>query len=226
MSKENEETLEVYQKTANIYIENCINHSKIDPVKAEKKQKKLEKLIKNSFSELPKQSKIFEIGCGDGTNSKFIESLGYNVTASDIADGFIQATEEKGINTIRFNALKDKFPEKYDGIFCWRVFVHFTKEDALKVIEKAYEALEDNGIFIFNAINHESKKVDNEWVDFEGEYHMGEERYYNYFYKEELDNIIKKTNFKIKYFYKDGGENGNKWLIYVLKKENIICQII
>lgn len=218
MSKENERTLEVYQKKANIYIENNLKHFNIDPVKAENEQKKLEKLIKDSFSDLPKDSKIFEIGSGDGTNSKFIESLGYKITASDIADDFIKTTEKRGLNTIRFNALNDKFPEKYDGIFCWRVFVHFTKEDALKFIEKVYEALDDNGIFIFNAINHETKDADNEWVDFEGEYHMGEKRFYNYFYKEELDDIINKTKFKIKHFYKDGGDNGNKWLIYILKK--------
>lgn len=60
--------------------------------------------------------------------------------------------------------------------------------------------------------------IDNEWVDFEGEYHMGVKRYYNYFSKEDLDNIIKQTKFKIIKFYKEGGDNNNKWLIYVLKK--------
>jgi len=73
-------------------------------------------------------------------------------------------------------------------------------------------------VFIFNAINRETKEIDNEWVDFEGEYHMGVERYYNYFLQEELDDIINQTEFKIETFYKNGGDNNNKWLIYVLKK--------
>lgn len=47
---------------------------------------------------------------------------------------------------------------------------------------------------------------------------MGVKRYYNYFSKEDLDNIIKQTKFKIIKFYKEGGDNNNKWLIYVLKK--------
>lgn len=47
---------------------------------------------------------------------------------------------------------------------------------------------------------------------------MGVKRYYNYFSKEDLDNIIKQTKFKITKFYKEGGDNNNKWLIYVLKK--------
>ena len=208
MSKENKKTVEVYKKTAHLYLENSAEHDRLDPVKAEKKRTKLEKLIKDSFKNLPENAKIFEIGSGEGFNAKFIKDLGYNITASDTAEGFINATKIQGVNTIKFNVLEDEFPENYNGIFCWRVFVHFTKEDAL----------EDNGIFIFNAINRETKNVDNEWVDFEGEYHIGVERYYNYFLQEELDSIISKTEFKIENFYTDGGENANKWLIYVLKK--------
>ena len=161
---------------------------------------------------------MFEIGSGEGKNAKFMQDLGFKVTASDVADDFIEATRKLGVNTIKFNVLEDEFAQKYFGIFCWRVFVHCTKEDALNILQKVYSALENDGVFIFNAINRETKKVDNEWVDFEGEYHMGVERYYNYFSEEDFNNIINNTNFKIEKFYKEGGENNNKWLIYVLKK--------
>lgn len=218
MSIENKKTIEVYKKTAHKYLENSIEHDNLDPIKAQSKRKKLEELIKRSFEELPEGAKIFEIGSGDGINAKYIESLGFNVTASDIADDFIGATKQQGVKTIEFNALEEEFPENYSAVFCWRVFVHFTKEDALKLIKKVYDNLEEDGIFLFNAINREAKEVDNEWVDFEGEYHMGVERYYNYFLKEELDEIIKQTNFEIKSFHKEGGKNNNKWLVYILKK--------
>lgn len=218
MSIENKKTLAVYDKTAHLYLESSIEHDKLDPAKAQKKREKLENLIKISFSSLPEGSKIFEIGSADGTNSKFIERLGFNITASDIADDFIKATKSQGIHTIKFNALEDDFPEKYSGIFCWRVLVHFTKEDALTLIQKVYNSLEKNGIFIFNAINRDTKNTDEEWVDFEGEYHMGVERYYSYFRKEELDSMIDKVGFKIHDFFKQGGDNNDKWLVYVLKK--------
>lgn len=211
-------TVEVYKQTAHLYLANSAEHDRLDPDRANKKREKLEKLIKESFSKLPEHAKVFEIGSGDGSNAKFMKSLGFEVTASDTADDFIEATRKQGVHTIKFDALEDKFPEKYAGMFCWRVFVHFTKEDALKIIQKVYDNLEDGGVFIFNAINRETKEIDNEWVDFEGEYHMGVERYYNYFLQEELDDIINKTEFKIETFYKNGGDNKNKWLIYVLKK--------
>lgn len=218
MSKENKKTLEVYKEKAYMYLANSAEHDRLDPVKARRKREKLEDLIKTSFSSLAEHAKIFEIGSGDGTNAKFIESLGFKVTASDTADDFIEATQKQGVKTIKFNAIEDDFPEKYSAIFCWRVFVHFTKEDALKIIKKVYDTLEDKGIFVFNAINREIKTVDNEWVDFEGEYHMGAERYYNYFSKKELDDIIQQTKFQIELFRKEGGDNNNKWLVYVLKK--------
>lgn len=218
MSIENKKTLDVYENFAHMYLLNTIEHDNLDPNKARKKQQALEELLKTSFSDLPKNAKIFEIGSGNGTNAKYIKSLGFDVTASDTADDFIKATQKQGVKTIKFDALEDNFPEKYFGIFCWRVFVHFTKEDALKIIQKAYNCLEENGIFIFNAINKEIKEVDNEWIDFEGEYHMGVKRYYNYFLKEDLDSIIKQTPFKIQHFHTEGGENQNKWLVYVLRK--------
>lgn len=218
MSIENKKTLEVYQKTANLYLANSIEHDNLDPIKAQKKREALEKLIQTSFAHLPKNAKVFEIGSGNGSNAKYIQSLGFDVTASDTADDFIKATQELGVKTIKFNALEDDFPEKYAAIFCWRVFVHFTKEDALKIIKKAYDTLEENGIFIFNAINRETKDVDNEWVDLEGEYHMGVERYYNYYLQDDLDSMIKETPFQIQSFHTEGGKNKNKWLVYVLKK--------
>lgn len=218
MSEENKKTVEIYKKVAHLYLATSKEHDRLYPNKAKQKQERLQKLIKESFSSLPKNSKIFEIGSGSGENAKFIENLGFKVTASDTAEAFIEATKNQGLNSIRFNVLENDFEEKYSAIFCWRVFVHFTKEDALKVIQKIYDNLEKDGIFIFNAINRETKKIANEWVDFDGEYHIGEERYYNYFLKEELDDIISQTNFKIIDFHKEGGDDNNKWLVYVLKK--------
>lgn len=218
MSQENKKTLEVYQKTAHLYLASSAEHDRLDPVRAEEKSQILKSLIKKSFSSLPEHAKVFEIGCGDGKNAKFIESLGFEVTASDTADGFVEATKSKGIKTIKFDALEDNFPEKYSAVFAWRVFVHFTKEDALKIIQKVYDNLEEDGVFVFNAINRETTATDNEWVDFEGEYHLGVERYYSYFRKEELDNIIGQTKFQVQDFHTEGGKENNKWLVYVLKK--------
>ncbi len=218
MSIENEKTLEVYNKKAKTYIETGIKHDNLNPQKAKFKREQLEKFIKTNIGILPKGANVFEIGSADGTNAEYIKKLGYEITASDIAEDFVNSIKSKEINTIQFNVLKDEFNKKYSAIFCWRVFVHFTENDILKVLKKVYDALEKDGIFIFNVINRETREVDEEWVDFPNEYHMGAKRYYKYFKEKDLNEIITKVGYKIYNFHKEGGENNNKWLVYVLKK--------
>ena len=218
MSCENKKTLGVYERCADVYLNNAIKHDNLDMIKAKKKKEKLEKFIKDAFSSLPIGSKILEIGSADGANALYLKSLGYDITASDVSNIFLEKIKDQGLRTIKFDCLEGEFKEKYNGIFCWRVFVHFTYDDVMKLLERVYENLNDNGIFIFNAINRETRDVDCEWVDFEREYHMGEKRFYNYFRKEKLDDLISKTNFKIDNFFYEGGSSNNKWLVYVLKK--------
>ena len=219
MSVQNDKTIEAYQ----IAAKNYLNSSKIVALaykeSATKAKKELHSFIKKTFKNVPKGSKVLEIGAADGEISKYIQELGYEVTASDIADDFLNAIKENGLVPIRFNLLKDKFNDKYQAIFCWRVFVHFTKEDALKALNKSYDALNNNGLFILSIINRECKNIDNEWVDFPDEYHLGIDRYFNYYSKNDFDEIVSKTKFKILNFYNNTAENGIKWLVYVLEKK-------
>ena len=64
----------------------------------------------------------------------------------------------------------------------------------------------------------ENSNVDEEWVDFLNEYHMGADRCYRYFCEDEMNEIIAITGFKVFEFHTEGGTNNNKWLVYVLKK--------
>lgn len=218
MSEENRRTLEVYEKKAKDFLGTTLKHYNLNPEKADKKEERLKNFLKNSFEILPKGSKIFEVGCSDGQNSKYLESLGYDVLASDVAKDFVEIASNNGMKTIKFNLLEDEFKEKYSGILAWRVFVHFTKDDCIKALSKIYQALNEGGIFVFNLMNREIREVDHEWVDFQNEYYLGVERYFNYFSEEFMNKVINDTNFKIVRFFKEGGENNNKWLVYVLKK--------
>ncbi len=218
MSEQNAKTLEVYEQTAKIYLENNVKHDNLDPAKAKLKRTRLDEFIKHSFAPLPDHARIFEIGSADGDNAKYLESLGYDVTASDVATDFLDTLKGRDLAPIKFNVLTDDFPQTYHGIFCWRVFVHFTPEDALTVLQKTYAALEPGGRFVFNAINREVKDVDQEWVDFSGVYQMGAERYFHYFSEAEMRDLIAQTDYRIVDHHLDGISQDNKWLVFVLEK--------
>lgn len=50
-------------------------------------------------------------------------------------------------------------------------------------------------------------------------YNMGEKRFFAYYDKAYVDDLIKKTGFRIKQFFMQGGETGDKWLFYVVVKD-------
>lgn len=217
MSIENEQTLATYDKTAQIYLDNTIAHDAARPVHAREKREKLAEKIRAAFETLPEGAKVLEIGAADGDNSKILESFGYDVTASDVAPAFIAACEKQGLKTIKFNVLKDEFPADLSGILCWRVFVHFTREDIAEALGRIYAALNPGGRFMFNVIDRETHDCDAEMKDFSGEYHMGAERYYAYYRKEEIEEMIAKTDFKIvREWHENGGHND--WHCFVLEK--------
>lgn len=218
MSIENKKTLEIYDEKAGMYLKTGIIHDNANPEKAKNKKEKLEKFIKETMEVIPKGKNVLEIGAANGNNSKYIESLGYNVTATDIAKAFLDELKKNNLKTVKFNVLEDKFPENYDAVFCWRVFVHFTKEDLFCALKRVYDALNPGGIFIFNVMNRATHQVDEEWVDFDNEYHIGALRYYRYFDEQELNEEIAKLGYKIHHFHKEGGDNKDKWLVYALMK--------
>ena len=218
MSKENEKTLSVYQQYADKYMENTIAKDKESFKDAQAKERELHQFLKEGFLPLQINSTIFEIGAGAGENSLFLANSGYNIIASDVAGAFLNELKNKKLNTIKFDVLKDDFKQKYAGILCWRVFVHFTKEDAKIVLYKVFNALVEKGRFIFNAMNCQEHSVDSEWLDFHGYYHLGVERYYQYYDETELKHMIEEIGFKIVSVIHRGGTNNNKWLIFILEK--------
>ena len=131
MSIENEETLKVYDKKAELYIKTGLIHDSLEPEKAKKKKCELEDRIRETFKSIPRDGKILEIGSANGANAK---------------------------------------------------------------------------------------------------YHMGLDRYYHYFKESDISKIAIEARYEIEEISKEGGEENNKWLIYILKKVNHydinMCKIV
>lgn len=217
MSKENEETLAVYNKKAQIYLDNTIKHNKNCPEQVAAKKKQLEESLKKAFCALPSGAKILEIGSADGENAKNLESFGFDVIASDVAPAFLTACKNQGLKTLKLNVFTDDLPSGLNGVLCWRVFVHFTPDDIALALQRIYDALLPGGRLMFNVMNKAKHDCNEEWLDFEGDYKMGAKRYYAYYDKKRISGIINKTNYKIKSNWQEHSKQ-HDWLCFVLEK--------
>jgi SAM-dependent methyltransferase len=217
MSRENETTLAVYDAMAQAYLDNTVAHDGKNPERAAEKKKQLANNLRAAFGGLPSNAKVLEIGSADGENAKILESFGLDVTASDVAPAFIDACEKQGLRTTKINVLKDDLPIGLSGVLCWRVFVHFTSDDIELALKRIYDVLVEGGRLMFNVIDNATHDCGEQWVDFEGDYKMGAERYYAYYDKDEIEEIIKKTNYGIvSEWHEHGGHND--WFCFVLEK--------
>jgi 2-polyprenyl-3-methyl-5-hydroxy-6-metoxy-1,4-benzoquinol methylase len=217
MSEENRKTLLAYDKTAQIYIDNTIKHDKKNPEHAAEKRRQISRNLRDSFASLPKGAKILEIGSADGDNAKILESLGFDVTASDVAPAFFETCKKQGLKTLKLNLLTDKLPSGLHGVLCWRVFVHFTREDIRLALKRVYNALLPGGRFVFNVIDIATHDCDGQWYDFPGDYKMGAKRFYAYYKKEDILSLIEETSFVLVNAWPEHGGH-NDWFCFVLEK--------
>lgn len=223
MSIHNNNTVNMYNSGGALEY---IQHKEIDP-----ETEKWERLFKYAVEVLQgdKSKKIVEFGSGCGQLSLMLQDAGYDVTASDTVDAFLNEQNSIGINNVkRFNFLHDSFYEvfgcKADLIVSWRN-PHLDMDDMKKLFETVYNALNDNGIFIINFQNayvHPEAEILPNGTKYNykilEDKQTKEERFYAYFTKEDID-LLRKDLFDIKEYHTEGGSEKKNWHVLALKKK-------
>ena len=126
---------------------------------------------------------------------------------------------KKGLNPLKFNILTDEFPGQYDAIYSWRTLVHLTEDDTKLALRKVYQALKPGGRYIFNILNTTGhNNLDEEWVDFDSDYHLGEKRYFKYWQKATLLNLLQSIGFVPKRLEIGGGNDSQRWFYIIVEK--------
>jgi SAM-dependent methyltransferase len=144
----------------------------------DRNDKEAEQFILNLLDEIkaPKNAKILDLACGRGRHSRFLNSLGFNVTGADLSKSSIEWADQFKNNQLHFivhdmrEIIKDA---TFNCIFnLFTSFGYFTnKKDNTKVLTAVHGMLKENGCFIIDFLNvskitstlkeKETKTVDN-----------------------------------------------------------------
>jgi mutator protein MutT len=93
-------------------------------------------------------SKLLDLGCGSGRDSKYFRDKGYDVVSIDenhnIAEWAIDYTGHE-VLVMPFNEVK--FPEKFDGIWACSSLLHCHENELVNTIEELVVSLKPSGYF-------------------------------------------------------------------------------
>ncbi|MBE5806687.1 MAG: hypothetical protein E7313_08310 [Clostridiales bacterium] len=223
MSEHNIKSINMYNSGGALEY---IKHNEVDP-----ETDKWERLFNYVEKQLQKDKnkKIIEFGSGCGQLSFMLQTAGYNVTATDTVDAFLNEQKRTGINNVKkFNFLSDEYNEvfdfKTDLIVSWRN-PHLDMDDMKKLFDVVYNGLTDNGLFIINFQNadvHPNASILPNGTKYEykilEDKKTKEKRFYAYYTKEDID-YLRRGLFEIEEHHNEGGKENKNWHVLTLRKK-------
>lgn len=177
MQNDNQKTLQAYNDHIQEYVEGTVL------VLSEPKKD----WINKGLAGVDKSAVVLELGSGAGEDANYIESLGFKVLRTDAAEGFVELQQSKGHEAMVLDLLNDPIAESYSAVYANAVLLHFDRDQAKAVLKKVYDALEDDGVFLFSVKEGEGE----EWSDAK----LGSDRYFCYWQQEDITRLTKEAGF-------------------------------
>src|SRR4030042_3301702 len=124
--------------------------------------------IKDFVSLLPEKSKVLDLGCGPGHETKRLASVGVEVIGIDYSKECIRVAKEHcpegKFEIIDFHNLDDRFGQ-FDGIFASGSLIHVKPDELPNIVRKVSDILKKNGYFLM--IIQDGEGINEEWRNLE-----------------------------------------------------------
>ena len=115
-----------------------------------------------SYLKLSEKATILDLASGKGRHSKYLNSLGYDVTGMDLSENSIAAAKKFEADHLHFKVhdMRNPFQEKFDAIFNLFTSFGYFEDDKydLQVLHNIKNGLNKNGIAIIDFMNVEKVK--------------------------------------------------------------------
>lgn len=163
-------------------------------------------------------SSILDMGCGNGRNMDYSR----NIIGIDNCSEFVKICQKKGFNALESNIINTPFlSNSFDHIINIAVFHHLSNDERrIKCLNEMYRILKPNGSILISIWSkNQPEKTKKKFKNYGDNYVSWNnnskiyERYYYIFQIEEIKNLFKIANFKIKDYKWDCGNE-----IFILTK--------
>ncbi len=111
---------------------------------------------------LPKGSKILDVGCGYARHAVYLAKMGYYVSCLDISDYLLKKAEERIrefnvynlIRIIKCDMRNMNFDHEYDAAYIfYTTFGYFSDDENFKVLNNLNKALKKSGLLLIDVPN-------------------------------------------------------------------------
>jgi len=151
--------------------------------------------IDEFLNRLPKCAKILDVGCGPGTDYKYMTEKGFDVYGSDASREMIKLAQAKNLQgKFEIADMRDLQlePNSIDGVFVSFSLIHIPKKDTAKTLKTFYNILKPGGLIFVGVQEGESDEV------YIAHQHNPEDKiFFNIFSSKELRALLKEAGFTI-----------------------------
>jgi ubiquinone/menaquinone biosynthesis C-methylase UbiE len=149
-----------------------------------------------------KKGKILDLGCGSGRN--FIKNKNLEFYGTDFSEKLLKFAKSKNIATELKKSTTNKIPYQ-DNFFDHIIFVRVlhcieTENKRKKTLQEIYRTLKKNGEAVISTMGKSQQRIKNKPKEFYLPWTIKDKKFkrYTYIYdKDELENQLKETGFKI-----------------------------
>lgn len=137
---------------------------------------------------------VLDVGSGPGREALILENRGLKVTCLDASSAMIAICKDRGLNAVLGDFNDMQFADKeFDGIWAYTSLLHVSKESIQKSMSEIARVLKSGGIFALGLI-------EGDFNDYRESSGMDKPRWFSFYTKEEIENLLNKFNFEILYF--------------------------
>jgi len=94
-------------------------------------------------------AKILDLGCGDGTDSLYFQSKGFDVTALDLSSVVVDELNNKGVKSSVYDISEANIPGNYDLIYSRLSLHYFDRFQLSQILNDIKNKLNDGGCLYF-----------------------------------------------------------------------------